>query len=127
LKKVTKLILPSIKDCVLSLSKDLKGCRIIQRLLERFDKDIKTIKFIYEEINSEIKVLTEDEFGNYVISHLLENGTKGDKIIIIDEILDDLCQLSLHKNGSNVVEKCLKFAPDERKHEILDRFCALPM
>jgi hypothetical protein len=46
---------------------------------------------MYKEIFKETKQLTEDEFGNYVISHLLQNGSEEDKIYIIDEILDDLC------------------------------------
>jgi hypothetical protein len=82
---------------------------------------------MYEEIFRETKQLTEDEFGNYVISHLLQNGTEEDKIYIIDEILDDLCQLSMHKSGSNVVEKCLKYSPEDRRQDILDRFCGLPL
>jgi hypothetical protein len=82
---------------------------------------------MYEEIFREVRQLTEDEYGNYVISHLLENGSEEDKVFIIDEILDDLCTLSMHKSGSNVVEKCLKHAPEDRRQDILDRFCGLPL
>jgi hypothetical protein len=35
--------------------------------------------------------------------------------------------LSLHKFGSNVVEKCLQFAPEDKRSEILNRFVAMPM
>jgi hypothetical protein len=42
---------------------------------------------MYEEIFREVRQLTEDEYGNYVISHLLENGSEEDKVFIIDEIL----------------------------------------
>jgi len=54
-----------------------------------------------------LKELRTDIYGNYVVSHILEFGESQDKIKIIDEILDDLIELSMHKFGSNVVEKCL--------------------
>ena len=54
-----------------------------------------------------LKGLRTDIYGNYVVSHILEFGEPQDKIRIIDEILDDLIELSMHKFGSNVVEKCL--------------------
>ena len=61
------------------------------------------------------------EYGNYVITHILESGTDEERCTIIDEILDDIVKHSLHKFGSNVVEKCLQHAPNRRKHMILDR------
>lgn len=35
--------------------------------------------------------------------------------------------LSLYKSGSNVVEKCLQYAPPDKQQEILDRFVGMPM
>jgi hypothetical protein len=37
-KKVLKLVVNACKTRVSSLSRDLNGCRIIQRILERFDR-----------------------------------------------------------------------------------------
>ena len=68
-----------------------------------------------------ITELTLHEYGNYVITHILEHGTDEERIIIIDEIIDDIVKHSLHKFGSNVVEKCLLHAPQIRKNMILDR------
>ena len=51
--------------------------------------------------------MTVDEYGNYVITHVIMQGKNEDRCVIIDTILDDLTKLSLHKFGSNVVEKCL--------------------
>lgn len=46
-------------------------------------------------------------YGNYVVSHVLEKGEKTYRVKITDEIIDDIVELSMHKFGSNVVEKCL--------------------
>ena len=70
---------------------------------------------------SMITELTMHEFGNYVITHILEHGSLEDQRLIIDEIIDDIVPHSLHKFGSNVVEKCLQHAPECRKDMILDR------
>ena len=69
--------------------------------------------------------LRTNSYGNYVVSHILEFGDKYDKARIIDEILDDIVELSLHKFGSNVVEKCLMFAPENLKEEIIDRIVSV--
>jgi len=62
---------------------------------------------VFDEVMASLKGLRTDIYGNYVVSHILEFGEPQDKIRIIDEILDDLIELSMHKFGSNVVEKCL--------------------
>lgn len=108
-----------------SLSRDKSACRIVQRLLDRFPTD--EIRFIFVELRAEINALILDEFGNYVLSHVLLCGTYEDKCFIIEKILDDIVQLSLHKFGSNVVEKCLELAPDNRRDLILDRIVGVPV
>jgi pumilio RNA-binding family len=74
-----------------------------------------------------VNALILDEFGNYVLSHVLLCGTYGDKCYIIDKILDDIVQLSLHKFGSNVIEKCLEHAPDDKKEVLLDYIIGVPV
>ena len=49
------------------------------------------------------------------MSHVLEFGDIKDRAKIIDEILDDIVELSLHKYGSNVIEKCLMHASLDRQ------------
>lgn len=45
----------------------------------------------------------------------MEFGEEIDKHKIIDDSLDDLVDMSLHKFGSNIVEKCLLHSPPDRK------------
>jgi len=46
-------------------------------------------------------------YGNYVISHVLEHGIMEDKLFVINKMKKKVLQLSMHKFGSNVIEKCL--------------------
>jgi hypothetical protein len=74
-----------------------------------------------------MKELRTHLYGNYVVSHVLEFGDLQDRSKIIDEILDDLVELSLHKFGSNVVEKCLLHSPADRKPQIVDGLVSVPV
>jgi hypothetical protein len=56
---------------------------------------------------------------------MVQLGTEWEKEFIIDEIVEDLVKHSLHKLGSNVVESCLKYAPESRKNDILDQIISV--
>jgi mRNA-binding protein PUF3 len=60
-----------------------------------------------------------------VVSHVLEFGTEGEKTRIIERVIDDLIEMSLHKYGSNVVEMCLLHAPESLQLQILDRIVSV--
>lgn len=60
-----------------------------------------------------------DPYGNYVVQYVLNKYSVGGDAqntdnqvidIIIQEIKSNFIQLSLHKFGSNVIEKCLKIS-----------------
>lgn len=80
-----------------------------------------------DEIIANLRELRTDLYGNYVVSHVLEFGDYQDRSKIIEEIMDDLVELSLHKYGSNVVEKCLVHAPPEKQTHIVDRLVSVPL
>lgn len=69
--------------------------------------------------------LRSDIYGNYVVSHVLEFGTEREKERIVIACIEDLIDLSLHKFGSNVVEKCLQHAPEPLKLDLLDRIVSV--
>ena len=51
----------------------------------------------------------------------MQYGLEEEKIKIIDQIIDQIIAHSIDKLGSNVVESCLRFAPETRKKLILDK------
>lgn len=54
---------------VFSLSTHPYGCRVIQRILEHCTTD-QTMP-ILEELHSHVEQLIQDQYGNYVIQHVL--------------------------------------------------------
>jgi len=90
------------------------GCRVIQRVLENCEDQF--TRPIIDQILADIQNLTKDQFGNYVIQHILEHGKhQEDKNRVIKSIKGKVLELSNHKFASNVVEKCLQFAADKDK------------
>lgn len=94
------------------------GCRVIQRLLEC--SGVEDQEFILNELKGFIYYLVQDQFGNYVIQHVIESGEKKDTDVILKVVLDNLIELSKHKFASNAVEKCIINLPVESRIEIYE-------
>lgn len=59
--------------------------------------------------------LVQDQYGNYVIQHVLEHGKRRDKSSVVNKVRGQILQLAQHKFASNVVEKCVEYGtPQER-------------
>lgn len=106
---------------VIELCLHTYGCRVIQRILENCEEQ--QTKLIIDFILADISILTKDQFGNYVIQHILEQGkTQEDKNRIVKSIKGKVIEMSNHKFASNVVEKCLQHGSDKDKKDIIDEF-----
>uniref|UniRef100_A0A8C7TYM9 Pumilio homolog 1 n=1 Tax=Oncorhynchus mykiss TaxID=8022 RepID=A0A8C7TYM9_ONCMY len=66
-----------------------------------------------------------DQYGNYVIQHVLEHGRAEDKSKIVAEIRGNVLGLSQHKFASNVVEKCVSHASRAERAVLIDEVCSL--
>uniref|UniRef100_A0A1J3JGI3 Pumilio-like protein 1 n=2 Tax=Noccaea caerulescens TaxID=107243 RepID=A0A1J3JGI3_NOCCA len=100
---------------VVTLSTHPYGCRVIQRVLEHCH-DPDTQSKVMEEIMSTVSMLAQDQYGNYVIQHVLEHGKPDERTVIIKELAGKIVLMSQQKFASNVVEKCLTFGgPEERE------------
>ncbi|KAI3731105.1 hypothetical protein L1987_62288 [Smallanthus sonchifolius] len=108
-------IISTFYDQVVTLSTHPYGCRVIQRVLEHCH-DPKTQSLVMDEILKSINMLAQDQYGNYVVQHVLEHGKPHERKCIIDQLTGQIVQMSQQKFASNVVEKCLTFGtPEERQ------------
>ena len=98
-----------------SLSCHPYGCRVLQRILEHCIESKKTAAL--DEISKCHKTLLDDQYGNYVIQHVLQFGRHEDRESILHIVVENgLLSLSKQKFASNVVEKLLKYGtPEQRK------------
>lgn len=65
------------------------GCRVIQRILEHCIDDQKEV--ILEEIKDSFSVLIQDQYGNYVIQHVLKHGRPTDRGRLMREVCSCVC------------------------------------
>ena len=97
------------------------GCRVIQRILENCSE--RQTRLILDMIIGDIQSLIKDQFGNYVIQHILEQGQNPeDRNKIVRSIKGKVIDLSNHKFASNVVEKSLQYGNEKERKEIIDEF-----
>lgn len=91
------------------------GWRVIQRLIEYCP--VNWTDPIYDQIiNNYVIELCKDQYGNYVVQHILEKGNRiSDKKSICHCLLGDVRLLSVHKYASNVVEKWIEYCEEEDK------------
>ncbi|XP_004486985.1 pumilio homolog 2-like [Cicer arietinum] len=108
-------IVSTFFDQVVTLSTHPYGCRVIQRVLEHCE-DPNTQQKVMDEILGAVSMLAQDQYGNYVVQHVLEHGKPHERSAIIKELAGNIVQMSQQKFASNVVEKCLTFGgPSERQ------------
>lgn len=71
---------------------------------------------VLEEIHANCEALVQDQYGNYVVQHLLEHGRPADRARVAAHLRGKVLAYSQHKFASNVVERCLQFgAPADRR------------
>ncbi|KAG8380532.1 hypothetical protein BUALT_Bualt06G0025400 [Buddleja alternifolia] len=110
-----QFIISSFFGQVVALSTHPYGCRVIQRVLEHC-VDPKTQTNIMDEIMSSVCNLAQDQYGNYVLQHVLQHGKPHERSTIISKLAGQIVKMSQQKFASNVIEKCLTFGgPEERQ------------
>lgn len=86
---------------------------MIQRLLEYGDQDT-IIQSVLTEVKPYFDELCKDQFGNYVIQHILDYGKNEQVWVVIDKLQWKAIEMSTHKFSSNVVEKCIIRGTDKQ-------------
>ncbi|XP_019433067.1 PREDICTED: pumilio homolog 1-like isoform X3 [Lupinus angustifolius] len=110
-------------DQVVTLSTHPYGCRVIQRVLE-YCHDPKTQQIMMDQILQSVRMLAQDQYGNYVVQHVLEHGKPHERTAIINELTGQIVQMSQQKFASNVIEKCLSFGTPTERQALVDEMLA---
>ncbi|KAF9426385.1 Pumilio 2 [Entomortierella beljakovae] len=112
-----QFIMDAFTGQVYSLATHPYGCRVIQRMFEHC-ADTKTP--LIDELHRYIPNLVQDQYGNYVIQHILERGRPSEKSLVISKVLGQVLTLSKHKFASNVVEKCVAYGSKADCQKLID-------
>ncbi|XP_042431232.1 pumilio homolog 2-like [Zingiber officinale] len=114
-----QFIIEAFYSHVIALSSHPYGCRVIQRVLEHCnDQEVQSI--MMEEIMEDVCNLAQDQYGNYVIQHVLQYGKPEERSAIISKLAGQIVKMSQQKYASNVVEKCLTYGTPEERQILID-------
>lgn len=118
-----QFIIDAFRGQVFSLSTHPYGCRVIQRILEHCIHPEQTAP-VLEELHTHSEQLIQDQYGNYVVQHVLDHGNPEDKSKIMNSVRGKVLHLSQHKFASNVLEKCVQNASRPDRAFLIDEVCA---
>ena len=111
-------MLDSFADSVYAVSTHPFGCRIVQRVLEFCIPE--QTKPVLDQVLQASRDLMRDQFGNYVIQHLVEHGLPEHRSYIGSLIRGNLLSCCQHKFASNIVERCLEYGSREEQLAFID-------
>lgn len=114
-----RFVVESFVGNVQNLAVHAYGCRVIQRILEYCEDHHEVISPILDEILDNVQVLARDQYGNYVVQHVLINGKPLYQAAIIERLRPDCMELAQHKFASNVVEKMFQHGTRDDRTAIL--------
>lgn len=111
------------KNCV-KFATHRHGCCVMQRCIDAASRERR--RKLVGKIIENIKVLVEDAYGNYVVQYviLLKDDEVNDRIVSI--LSRDIIPLAKQKFSSNVVERCLMFAPEKARVRLINQFLESP-
>jgi len=105
---------------LVELSMNSFGCRIIQRMLEKaFPVDRETIIEAIVGSSQALLDLCRDEFGNYVVQHILDHFQAEHSMAVMNVLDGTLLSLAKNKFGSNVLEVLYKRGGKEVEDRLL--------
>ncbi|KAK1309872.1 hypothetical protein QJS10_CPA08g00127 [Acorus calamus] len=116
----------ALKYGILKLITDATGYHVVNSCLNH-------LKYAYNEAYDQQKplffhkiientlYLSQDQVGNYMVQHILSHRLPWATKRILNVLKGSHVELSMHKCGSHVVEKCLKLCdPQESAHIVLE-------
>jgi len=114
-----QFILAAFQNRVKQLAMHSYGCRVLQRVLEHCHHD-QSAQILDELRRTELKILIEDQYANYVVQHAIQYGRLEDRNILISYVRKNLVDFSKHKFASNVVEKSLVYGTQDQRNLLID-------
>lgn len=106
------------------LSTDANGLCLIKKLIPECGKDISKVKRVITLISNNSMELIQSPYGNYAIQCVLDAFKNEEFVPILNSLKGKYAQLSMLKFSSNVIEKCLEKANNDKRSEIIREILA---
>ncbi|KAF8691219.1 hypothetical protein HU200_040339 [Digitaria exilis] len=116
--KNIEFIFQSLRGKVAALSTHAYGWHVVKKMLAYSSHSPEIHHMVTAEIIESAKVLSADQYGNYVVQHLLEHGSPIKRSMMVTEFVGRIVTMSYNKHASNVIDKCLTFGCDRDRQVI---------
>lgn len=103
---------------VSALASHCYSCRVLQRIFAYCHEE--QYRPLLKELHRDSLRLMQDQYGNYVVQWVLQNGKPHDRAALIRNTKSRLLQLSRHKFASNVMEQVIEVSSPAERRELLD-------
>eukprot|EP01133_Synstelium_polycarpum_P003591 gene3591-4111_t len=115
--EINQFIYDGVMDNIGDIASDKVGCTVINKCLDYASHQQLTC--LVQVITDNSLQLVQDQFGNYVVQHILK-GNPGYSSDLIQSLSGYIAELSIQKHSSNVIEKCLHVADLDTYEIIID-------
>jgi hypothetical protein len=118
---------------IMSLAKHQYGCHLLQRCIAtssevRHDprSSVGTVEFVRMIDDISLKLVQQFEelafnrHGNFVLQYVLQHGSEDQRAAACTYVRTNVVRYSMHKFASHLVEQCLKNAPNQEKHMLIE-------
>eukprot|EP01129_Flabellula_baltica_P011985 TRINITY_DN5343_c0_g1_i1.p1 TRINITY_DN5343_c0_g1~~TRINITY_DN5343_c0_g1_i1.p1 ORF type:complete len:506 (+),score=96.54 TRINITY_DN5343_c0_g1_i1:358-1875(+) len=95
------------KGKIMKMTKNQKGCRALQNLLETEDRSV--YRMIFDETVESIPKIMIDPFGNYFAQKLFCQCDAQDRIRVIHMIPSDIVKISKSAHGTRAIQTLVQF------------------
>ncbi|CAO3576649.1 unnamed protein product [Absidia cylindrospora] len=103
-----------VSDNCIEVATHRHGCCVLQRCIDHA-VDIQKAQLV-QVVTSNVLPLVQDPFGNYVVQYVLDLGEVRYSDDLVGCLIERVCDLSVQKFSSNVIEKCIRVSePDIRR------------
>ncbi|KAB8760580.1 hypothetical protein FH972_026572 [Carpinus fangiana] len=100
------------------------GCCVIQRCIDHASGNQKAQ--LVAAITASSYPLVQDPFGNYVLQYIFDQGESSFSQPLCRTFLGSIAMLSKQKFSSNVIEKCIRIADTDLKHDMIEEIINCP-
>jgi len=106
---------------VLSLSLQMYGCRVVQKMLQAIDQiDGPQVEVLIQEIKGNVLKCVKDQNGNHVIQKCIEMVSAPVIQFIVDSFQGQVYSLAIHPYGCRVIQRILEHCEPAQTDPILD-------
>ena len=81
---------------------------------------IRMIDDISIKLVEEFEELAFNRHGNFVLQYVLQHGSEEQRAAACTYVRTNVVRYSMHKFASHLVEQCLKNAPSQEKHMLIE-------